>query len=207
MTVEFEGIADTDREQAIGELRRAAEDGRLSPFELDERTERARKAVHFGDLTAVLSGLEASRAQPAGALVTPGTSGLVMAGYNPGDPLTLSAGFSSARRVGEWTVPPFLRVQAGLDNVRIDCLQAHPAAGVIDLEILPGAGTVLLILPNGWAVNTDRLGKGIGSIKVKVVGVPDPGCPIFVVRGSMGIGTFKARGASRRELRRLARGR
>jgi hypothetical protein len=207
MSVEFTGISSVDREHALAELRRAAEDGRLAPFELDERTERARNAVLLSELTALLADLATRGTQSTGALVARGPAGVVMAGYNPADPLVLSAGFSAARRVGHWVVPPFLRVQAGMDNVRINCLQARPAAEVIDLEILPGAGTVLLILPGGWAVNVDRLGKGIGAIKVKAASLPDQGCPIFVVRGSMGMGTFKARGASRRELRRLARGR
>jgi hypothetical protein len=90
-------------------------------------------------------------------------------------------------------------------TVRIDCLQALAAAEVIDLEVQAVAGTVVLVLPDGWAANVDGLGKGIGTIKVKVPGVPAPGCPLFIVHGSVGMGTFKARQANGFERRRLAR--
>ncbi|MGV8910436.1 MAG: DUF1707 SHOCT-like domain-containing protein [Propionicimonas sp.] len=207
MSVEFGGVGQADREQVIGELRRAAEDGRLAPSELDERTERTRAARNFADLGALVADLGSPRAWAAGGLAARVPAGLVMAGYSPADPLELSAGRTASHRGGPWTVPPFLSIQASFDTVRINCLQARPAAELIDLEVHAGAATVVLILPGGWAVNTDRLSKGIGTIRVKVPELPAPGCPIFVVRGSVGIGTFKARGASRHELRRLARGR
>ncbi len=207
MTVEFGGIGNADREQVISDLRRAAEDGRLAPGELDERTERARKAANFADLNALLTDLDSKAAPTGGELIARVPAGLVLAGYSAADPLMLSGGYLSSRRAGEWVLPPYLRVPSGLDSVWVNCLQARPVAEVIDLEILPGAGTVVLILPEGWAVNVDRLSKGIGSIRVRAPALPAPGCPIFVVRGSVGLGTFKARGARRGELRRLARGR
>ena len=207
MTLEFGGVGDADREQVIGELRRAAEDGRLAPAALDERTEWARAAGTFADLGALVADLGSPQARADAGLVARGPAGLVMAGYSAADPLELSAGRTSSQRGGPWTVPPFLRIQSAFDTVRINCLQARPAAELIDLEIRQGAATVVLIFPEGWAVNTDRLAKGIGSIRVRVPELPAPGCPIFVVRGSVGIGTFKARGARRGELRRLARGR
>lgn len=205
MTEDYLRVGDAEREQAIAELRRAAEDGRLAPNELDERTELARRAVTRGELLAVQPGLPAPAAWGGAELLPGGPAGLALAGYSSSDPLVL-AGRTGSRRSGAWLLPPFLRTQASLENVRIDCLQARAAAEVIDLEVLPGMGRVLLIVPGGWAVNVDRLSEGIGSIRVRVPGIPAPGCPIVVVRGSTGIGRFKARDGGRRERRRLARG-
>jgi len=181
-------VSDADRGQAIAALRRAAEEGALNPAELDQRTEQARRALTVGDLDA--------------ALVLSGPPGLVPPGYRRDDPLLLSAGVSTEKREGTWTVPPFLRVQALVDNVRLNCLLATPAAQVIDLELQAGAGTVILVLPLGWAVNTDRLNRNLGTVKVKVPATPAAGCPVFVVRGSLGLGTFKAREPNRWERRR-----
>lgn len=126
-------------------------------------------------------------------------------GYRPDAPLSLTAGLASEKRTGQWVVPPYLRAQGVMDTVRLDCLQARAGAEVIDLEVQPGLGTVVLVLPEGWAVNADQLGKGWGTVRVKVPGLPAPGCPLFVVHGSLGMGTFKARPANRFERWRLRR--
>lgn len=202
-------IGNDDRERAVAELRRAAEDGRLSAEELDERTSRARAARTAAELAVVTADLQPGAGPGSGIATTAGQAAVLAAlgqvGQRPDDPLVLSAGFDSEKRSGQWVVPPFLRVQALFDTVKIDCLQARPGADVIDLEVQPGAGTCLLVLPEGWAVNTDRLGKGIGTITVRVAGLPAPGCPLFVVHGSLGIGTFKARPANRFDRWRLRR--
>lgn len=200
-------IGNDDRERAVAELRRAAEDGRLTAEELDDRTSRARAARTAAELAAVTADLPAGAGPGRG--VAPSQAAVLAAlgqvGQRSEDPLVLSAGFDSEKRSGQWVVPPFLRVQALFDTVKIDCLQARAGADVIDLEVQPGAGTCLLVLPEGWAVNTDRLGKGIGTITVRVPGLPAPGCPLFVVHGSLGIGTFKARPANRFDRWRLRR--
>lgn len=201
-------IGDADREQAVAELRRATEEGRLTAEELDERTGRARVARTTGELAALLGDLQPG---PAARLpVRPSTAAEALAalasvGHRPEAPLILNAGWSGEKRTGTWLVPPFIVARAGVETVRIDCLQARAAAEVIDLAVEGTMGTVVLVLPEGWAVNADQLSKGMGTVKVKVPGVPAPGCPLFLVRGSLGMGTFKARPANRFERWRLRR--
>jgi len=199
-------IGDADREQAIAELRRATEDGRLSPEELDARVARARAARVAGELAAVLADLHGAAGMPVPLSQAGVLAALAAVGHRPDSPLSLTASFASEKRGGQWVVPPYLRVQGIMDTVRLDCLQARAAAEVIDLEVQPGLGTVVLVLPDGWAVNADQLGKGMGTVRVKVPGLPAPGCPLFFVHGSLGMGTFKARPANRFELWRLRRG-
>jgi hypothetical protein len=130
---------------------------------------------------------------------------LASAGNRREAPLVLNAGVQGEKRTGSWLVPPFIRADAGVANVRIDCRQARAAAEVIDLEVNAVAGTVVLVLPDGWAANADGLGKGVGTIRVRVPGIPAPGCPLFIVHGSVGMGTFVARPANRFERWRLQR--
>lgn len=198
-------IGDAEREQAVAELRRAAEDGRVTAEELDARVDRARSARTAGELGAVLADLH-----PASEVQLPASQARVLAaladvGFRPDSPLSLTAGFASEKRSGQWVVPPFLRVQGAMDTVRLDCLQARAGAEVIDLEVQPGLGTIVLVLPDGWAVNADQLSKGWGTVKVKVPGLPAPGCPLIIAHGTLGMGTFKARPASRFDLWRLRR--
>ncbi|MBN9104015.1 MAG: DUF1707 domain-containing protein [Propionibacteriaceae bacterium] len=190
------GIGDADRERVLGWLRQAAEEGRLTPEELDDRVARARVARTAGELEFVLAGLRPGTALPRPAGVPTAAealAALASVGQRPEAPLTLNAGMSGEKRTGAWVVPPFLRADAGVANVKIDCRQARAGAEVIDLEVNAVAASVVLVLPDGWAVNVDRLGKGMGSIKVRVPGIPAPGCPLFIVHGSVGMGTFKAR--------------
>jgi uncharacterized protein DUF1707 len=198
-------IGDADREQALAELRRAAEDGRLTPEELDARVARARTARTAGELTAVMADLRAAPSVPVPASQARVLAALAAVGFSREAPLSLTASWASEKRGGPWVVPPFLRVQGLMDTVRLDCLQARAAADVIDIEVQPGLGTVVLVLPDGWAVNADQLTKGMGTVKVTVPGLPAPGCPLLVVHGSLGMGTFKARPANRFDLWRLRR--
>lgn len=212
-------VGNLERDQAIADLQRAAADGKLQPDELQERIEAAGRARTRADLAALLGDLKPVQPSVAAAGPTvrlqqveaypgvqqgmPAVPTAAPAGFHPDDPLILNAGFTGAARGGDWQIPPFLRAQALADNVRLDCLQAIASTDVIDLEVLPGAGNVVLILPEGWGVRYDRLKKSWGNIRVKVPASPEWGRPLIVARGSIGMGTFKARHANRFERRRL----
>lgn len=211
-------LTDSERAAAISELRRAAEDGRLDPSALDERLERVQGARLVGELTLILAEV-GTRVSDTPATVWP-TGPLAQRppppqpepvalptqptppGYGPDDRLSLTGGMSNEKRDGRWVIPPYLRVQAGLSNVKLDCRHAHAAAPIIDIEVGVGAGNVVLVLPAGWGVDTDRLGKGIGTIKVKVPRQAEPGYPTLLVRGQLGAGTLVARSANWFERRR-----
>lgn len=204
-------ISDDDRTSALSQLRRAAEDGRLNPHELDRRMAQVHQARLNGELGAALTGLGSPRPlqdpgagggpiwptvqAPEVATVPPAPvpAAQTPAGYRPDDRLILSSGWSGEKRQGHWVIPPYLRVQAALADVKLDCRQAEAASPVIDVEIGVGAATFRLVLPPGWAVNADRLNKGLGTVKVKVQSVAAEGCPTIVVHGQMGVGTFVAR--------------
>lgn len=114
-------------------------------------------------------------------------------GFSIEDPLKLSANFTDEKRSGRWAVPPFIRAAPNMSNVKLDLRDAVPQADIIHLQIDGVAGNVVLVLPAGWGVDSDRLGKGIGTIRNRFGPLPTPGYPVVVVTGSVGMGTFVAR--------------
>lgn len=202
------GHAERDAVAAI--LQEAAADGRLGMDELDERLDAALRAKTYGDLEPLVADLSAelpwrsSRGPtPSSSPVPQPVSGPPAPGYAREDPLRLDGGMSTEKRDGLWTVPPYLRISSGAGTVKLNCLQASVAAPVIEIEVIAGAGTVVIIVPDGWAANDDRLGKGIGTKSIKVPRIPAPGAPLLVLYGNVGMGTVKIRPASKRELRRI----
>jgi hypothetical protein len=192
-------ISEAQRDAALADLRRAAEDGRLDPAELDRRSEAVRRAASASEIVA-LSGLPVA----ASGGVLPG--GFVPAGYAQTDPLVIGPRTRARIRDGEWALPPFVRVQNIIESVRVNFLLARPQSDLIDIEVGGGVGSIRFIVPQGWALNVDRLSPGLGSIRTRVPSVPAPGCPLLVVHGSAGVGSFRVRGPHRSEVRRLARG-
>jgi len=226
-------VTPAQRDDVIRRLHLAAADGRLGFDEADARIVAARSALAESDLAVLVHDLgPATRPSPdrapASAPLTATdppqpysgdfepypveaarASGPVSAvtepGYSPLDPLVLSAGWEGVKRTGRWRVPPFIRASSGIDGVTIDCLLAQHTSQVIDLEVSPAAGSVTLIVPDGWGVQIDRLARGFGSAKSTVATDAAPGCPAVVVHGGVGLGSFRARHASRFQRWRLKR--
>lgn len=212
------GHAERDAVAAI--LQEAAADGRLGMDELDERLGAALQAKTYGDLEPLVADLAADlpwQRTPGSAAaaspgpitygqpvpVIPGVQGPPPPGWSREDPLRLDGGVSSEKRDGRWTIPPFLRISSGAGTVKLNCLQAVVAAPVIEVEVIAGAGSVVMIVPDGWAANEDRLGKSMGTKTIKVPPTPAPGSPLFVLYGSVGLGSFKIRPGSAREWRKI----
>ena len=126
-------------------------------------------------------------------------------GYSPEDPLVLSAGGSAIKKDGVWTVPPYLSIHGDFGTIRLDFRRAQLTSQVTWVQVSGGAGTIVLILPQGWAAQLDRVTPGMGIRKSTVLEEPAPGRPLLVFSGSLGMGTFKVRYPNARDERRLAR--
>jgi hypothetical protein len=198
-------IGHRERDEVTEVLKEAAADGRLSMDELDDRLGAALQAKTYADLDPLVADLSVDlpwRTVSTGR--RPAVQGPPPAGYSREDPLRLDGGVSVEKRQGVWTVPPFMRLNQGVGGVKLNCLEATPAAPLIEIEVIPGAGTIVLVLPDGWGVDTDRLSKAWGSRSVKVPRDPAPGKPLLVFYGSLGMGSFRVRPANGHELRRIA---
>jgi hypothetical protein len=56
-------------------------------------------------------------------------------GYDPADPLRLSATWSSESRRGRWLVPPYVTAAPNMSNITLDLRDAVPEADTIHLAV------------------------------------------------------------------------
>ena len=172
--------------------------------ELDDRLEIALQAKTYADLDPLVADLPVELPWRPLSRGRPPAQGPPSVGYSAEDPLRLDGGVSSEKRRGVWTMPPFILINQGVGSVKLNCLEARPAAQLIDIMVTGGAGSIVMVLPDGWAVDADRLAKSWGTKSVKVPGEPAPGKPLLVIHGSLGMGTLKVRPPNRLDRRRIA---
>jgi hypothetical protein len=191
-------VGHEERERVVHVLMQQYAEGRLTAAELDDLSGRARQARTYADLDRLVVDLPV--AAPSTALRrTPTTEQLSRLGTDPDHRQTLSGGMSSYVRRGVWTVPAYLNLNAGMSTVKVDFQQAICPHDVVDISVSGGVGAVVLVVPEGWGVNTDQVGKGIGSISNKVDTIPRPGHPLLVLHGSSVAGSVKVRYPSRHD--------
>jgi hypothetical protein len=173
-------------------------EGRLTASELDDLSGRARLAGTYADLDRLVVDLPVP---PPSAAVrqTATTANLARLGTDPDHRQTLTGGMSSYVRRGIWTVPAYLSLNAGMSTVKLDFQQAVCPHGVVDIQVSAGVGSVVLVVPEGWAANTDQVGKGIGTVSNSVDTIPEPGKPLLVLHGTSMAGTIRVRYPSRRD--------
>ena len=75
---------------------------------------------------------------------------------------------SNETRTGRWVVPQSLIVRAHLGNVKLDFTTALISHHRLNVDIRADAGTVVLVVPHGWRVDTDMVRRGVGSVKNRV---------------------------------------
>ena len=196
-------VGHRERDAVAAVLQEAAGDGRLSMAELDDRLEAALQAKTYADLDPLVADLSVELPSHALSSSWPQAQRPPSAGYSREDPLRLDGGMGSEKRGGVWTVPPFMLINQGLGSVKLNCLEATPAAQLIEVEVIGGAGSIVLVLPDGWAVDADRLSKSLGSKSVNAPREPAPGKPLLVIYGALGMGSFKVRPANRFDQRRI----
>lgn len=211
-------IGHAEREQAVERLQLAAADGRLTHDELDARVGQALAAMTRGDLDAVLGdlgGLDASAtsatsvalASPAAHPITAAPQRPVSAGWSWSDPLVFAAKWDSVKRVGAWRIPPFLEVDARVENVYLNCVDAAALAPVIDVQLAGGAGKVVFVVPPGWGADLTRVSKRVGALKSSAPEVAEPGQPQLVLRGKNPMDGVRVRTPNRLDTWNLDRAR
>ena len=179
---------DADREVVAEILRTALGEGRLDLHEVDERLTRTYAARTYAELEPIVADLPGAtlpwQAAPATAPAT-----------RDERPLTVSASWSSEKRTGEWRVPARIVAEPAMSDVKLDFREATVTGTRIDLEVRGGMGSVVLVLPDGWSVDTEDLKATWGTVKNRHRAPAGPGRPTIHVTGSIGMGTFKTRGA------------
>ncbi len=198
-------VGHREREKVAEVLQEAAEEGRLTLEELDERLDAALNARTYADLDALVADLPVSR--PSTAMLEPKAPLPLEIGTHAGDPMRVSGGMWSDTRSGEWHVPPFLVVTGDMGSVKLNCLEAICPHEVVDIDVSGGMGSSTIVLPEGWGANSERVVKGWGGLYNKVNPTPTPEHPLLRLHGNAGVGSITVRHANWFERRGLEKSR
>lgn len=183
-----------EREKVVEVLQEAAEEGRLTLEELDQRLETALIAKTYADLDALVADLPIDR--PSTAMLKPASQLPPKIGVQPGDPMRVSGGMWSDTRSGEWHVPPFMVITGDLGSVKLNCLEAICPHEMVDIDVSGGMGSITIVVPEGWGANSERVVKGWGGLSNKVEHTATPGHPLLVLHGNAGMGSITVRYAN-----------
>ena len=179
--------ADVDRDAVADRLRIAAREGRLEPWELDDRIGQAYRAKTYGDLAALVADLPA---QPPFASY-PGI------GLEP-DTLVLRTTTPNIKQAGRWIVPQRITAESTTGWITIDFTQASCAYREVIVEVVTQTGWIQLVLPEGWAARVGPLSTYTGHISNRAAQTADPGAPTVIVTGHPLFGYIKIRQRHRR---------
>jgi hypothetical protein len=178
--------SDADRERVVALLGEAVADGRLSSDEHAERIGVAYTARTLGELTGLTADLSPAEAQPI----------LV-------DDRPLQVLFGSVRRAGRWVVPVRVPLFAVLGTIELDLREAvlQRRHIVIDAQVL--GGRLRLLVPEG--VRVDVTGRTVLCSRDVRLRAADGDGPVIEVRGTIVLGSLRARNPKRRWRDRFAK--
>lgn len=151
-------VSHQEREQIAEVLRVAAGDGRLSLEELEERLEACFAARTYADLDGLVADLPGQamarqQAQPKDVVHTKRIGGNV-------------------KYEGSWLVPKRLELEVRGGNVVLDFTRATVAEALTEVDARIRGGNLRLVVPNGYAVNTDEVELRGGSVRPRVEELP-----------------------------------
>ncbi len=177
--------SDDEREVAIGRLRNAAAEGRLTFEELAHRVEAAAAAVTRGDLGRLTEDLPAEPAATPSAEVAPAA--------------TLgSTVFGDVRRAGAWSVPAEGKWRSVFGDVVLDVREAHVTDPAVRIHAHSVFGDIELLVPEGVEVEV-RSRTLFGDIKQDAGQPAASGAPRIVLTGGTVFGDVGVRARRLRE--------
>ena len=161
-------VSHEDRDQVAESLRVAAGDGRLTADELDERLENALTARTYDDLAVLVADLPAAGTAlaplpgPLAALLPGGT------GHAPAKELMkIHTTSGHSERVGRWTVPARMDLQARSGHIKLDFTKAVITAPTLHIDAEVSSGHLELVTRPGIAVDLDDVSVRSGHVKVR----------------------------------------
>jgi hypothetical protein len=177
--------SDAEREAAMGRLRDAAAEGRLTFEELADRIEAAAGAVTREDLERLTADL------PAGPTPTHSAEVAQL-------PTRASTVFGDVRRAGAWAVPAEGKWESLFGDVVLDLREARVSAPEVHIDAGTIFGDVDLLVPEGVAVEV-RSRTLFGDIKQDAAEAAPPGAPRIVLTGGTVFGDVRVRSQRLRE--------
>ena len=167
-------VTDTDRESAVTRLQEASTDGRLNLTELEERLDAAYSVKTRMELDALTADLPIVKA--------------------PSIPqLDLKTSTGALRKKGYWQVPSQINAECSAGSIKLDFTEAECFHREVIINVSARSGSIVLVVPHGWAADLDRASAKSGSVVNKIREKPRPGAPTLRVSGTVTSGVIKAR--------------
>ena len=167
-------ISDIDRETAVARLQQAVTEGSLDLAELEERLDAVYSAKTRVDLDALTADLP-----------------VVQVPETPRLDLRTKSG--SLRRKGYWRVPSHISAKCASGSIKLDFTEAECHHREVAVQVSAKSGSVVLVVPHGWAVNLDQASAASGGVVNRIRERPTPGSPMLRVSGTVTSGVIKAR--------------
>ncbi|WP_210496049.1 DUF1707 domain-containing protein [Patulibacter sp. SYSU D01012] len=188
--------SDAEREHAMGVLRDAAGEGRLTFEELADRLGAAGAAVTRDDLSRLTADLPVALphegAAPTGAIPTPAGGRELVA------PTAQNAIFGDLKRSGEWRVPARSRWSTVFGDVELDLREAVVQDAQVEIDAGTVFGDVVLLVPEGVVVDV-RTRTLFGDVRQKAGQSAPPGAPVVVLTGGTWFGDVRIQAKRLRE--------
>jgi len=170
-------VSDSDREQAANVLREAADHGRITMIELDERLELAYAAKTYADLAAVTRDLPGPAQAPSA--VQPAMAGRI--GGTPRSKTSIAI-LSGARRTGRWVVPPTYVAVAVMGGIELDLREAQFSEPEVTIHAYALMGGIEITVPEDVEVDVSGVAF-MGGFDHNASGPGVPGAPRVRVIG------------------------
>ncbi|MDF1489270.1 DUF1707 SHOCT-like domain-containing protein [Tessaracoccus caeni] len=177
-------VTASQRDHAAAELREAAADERIDFDELEARLPAVLGARTRGDLIAVLKDLVPA-AQMDSVVGADAPLG-VGVGFSWEEPWVIQTKWDSVKQIGEWVLPPFTELVSAGATINLNLVKARVLAPVADI-VLAGKGTIRIIVPEGWGVDSQGLtadGGQVAGMDSTVRTRPEKGMPRLILRGN-----------------------
>lgn len=165
--------SDADREQAVRTITEAMNEGRLSPFEMDDRVRQVYAAVTVHDLEQLTSDVPKAAAELAPA------PSRTVAAPRPRSSVGTLFGF---RRGGRWTVPERHTAWTVFGGGRLDLSEAEFDARETTITVVCVLGGLHIVVPANATVLTNTR-SFIGAKGDSASGAGDPDGPVIRIVG------------------------
>jgi Domain of unknown function (DUF1707) len=172
--------SDADRDRVVAVLAAASAEGRLTLEEYSERSDAALVARTLGDLASLTEDLPA-----AGLAIAPHGDAAAV-------PEEITAVLGNESRKGPWVVPPRLVVRSVLGDCHLEMHKAVIGQHVTTIDATVRFGTVTIFVPDG--IDVRMSGRAVlGAKSSELLGEPQPGAPVIVVRCNVFCGAVTVR--------------
>ncbi|WP_405161242.1 hypothetical protein OG203_33540 [Nocardia sp. NBC_01499] len=100
-------------------------------------------------------------------------------------PMTVNSSWGAVTKTGTWQVPASIIATSTMGSITLDFTTATCAHDEVEIRVDCRAGKIVLIVPDEWAVDTDRLSATGAGVDLAPGRRPQPGMPRLRITGQV----------------------